>query len=860
MKRLISITLSVIIALTALLSLPFVSNASVVSGSCGDNGNNVTWSYNTDTGVLTLSGSGSTANYNDDASLAPWINDYATQIKRVVVENGVTGIGSKAFMNCTAMESVDLGSVQYIGWYAFRGCTALGGVAIPNSVLQTWSGCFENCTSIGWINIGSGLTSLCPWMFAGCNSSNFWWVHIPANITNIEEHAFDGCSSLGWNTIAGTGITFGQDCFKNTNKEGTFLIADAATREYLQSYAEAMNTPEYDSNGNQIEKAEYKWKYDCMDGNHSYTGTVTEPTCTEQGYTTYHCSICNNDNVSDYVEELGHDYVLQGASSTDYYFNYKCSRCNEVDSVSALTLKDWLYSYINDTQSQLRYKRQFDLNGDGIINTRDYSLILNQYNLLNSSAHQTTVDTATTHQTMYGFGASACWWSQFIGGWSDEKVNEVMGMLYDDENGIGLNVYRYNLGAGSKDDSALYTISNRTECFLQSDGTYDWTADANAQKCLEVANGYCDNMRVTLFSNSPPVYYTKTGRGYGAWIADGTAFADIPCNIDSSHYADHANFVVTCGEHFTNLGYRVVDISPINEPEWAWGAYNEELTSAGQEGCHYSPAECREMYKQCIYKIRSSTINSTCEISMFESGEMAKNNYNDWSNFKNYVDTTLGSSGGSTNLLLRTYFKNICFHSYWSDQSNREETARYLNESYSSYGRLLTEYCQMDGSSSGLGIVYGLDLADTIWQDLTILDAKEWDWWVAVGGGGYMDGLLYINDYSNPNCTQEVVTSKRFWVLGNFSKFTTEGSVRIDVSTNQDLKVCGFSNPDGSITLVYINNTNNDEATYVGGTGLSTFSAYTTDATRDLEQIQANESVSAPAIIPANSVTTVVLN
>jgi hypothetical protein len=164
--------------------------------------------------VLTLSGSGSTYNYNDDASPAPWINDYAGSIKRVVVENGVTGIGSKAFMNCTAMESVDLGSVQYIGWYAFRGCTALGGVAIPNTVLQTWSGCFENCTSIGWINIGSGLTELCPWMFAGCSSAGFWWVHIPANIKTIGDHAFDGCSSLGWNTIAGTGITFGSDCFK----------------------------------------------------------------------------------------------------------------------------------------------------------------------------------------------------------------------------------------------------------------------------------------------------------------------------------------------------------------------------------------------------------------------------------------------------------------------------------------------------------------------------------------------------------------------------------------------------------------------------------------------------------------------
>lgn len=857
MKRFLSIALSVIIVFASPAALPFVADAAVVSGDCGDNGSNVTWSYNTDTGVLTLSGSGNTANYNDDASPAPWINNYAASITRVVIENGVEGIGSKAFMNCTALQSVDLGSVKYIGWYAFYNCTSLGGVALPDTVVQTWSGCFQNCTSIGWINIGKGLTSLCPYMFAGCNSGSFWWVHIPDNIKVIEEHAFDGCTSLGWNTVAGTGITFGTDCFKDINKEGTFLIADAGTREYLQSYADAQNTPEYDSDGNVIEKAQYKWKFDCIDGRHSYAvDSVTQPTCTQQGYTAYHCGICGNDNVSDYVEALGHDYQLQGLSSTDYYISYKCSRCNQLDVLSAATLKNWFETQINDTESNIRYKRQYDLNGDGIINMRDYSLILEQYGRLDSTLHRTTVTTSSTHQTMYGFGASACWWAQCVGGFSDEKVDEVMKMLYDDEEGIGLNIYRYNLGAGSQDDAALYNRARRAECFLQSDGTYDWNADANAQKCLAVANSYCDNMRVTLFSNSPPIFYTKNGRAYGDFVAEGAPYV---CNIASSNYAKHANFVVTCGEHFTvDLGYRVTDISPINEPEWAWGSYNEEMTSAGQEGCYYTAEECRDMYKQCIQKIRASVINSTCEISMFESGKMARGNADDWAAFNDYVDIMLGTSGGSTNLLLRSYFKNIGFHSYWSGQVDREATNTKLNSVNRSLGRLLTEYCQMDGSSSGLGMVYGLDLADTIWQDLTILDAKEWDWWTAVAEGGYMDGLLYT-DYQNENSDHEIITSKRYWVLGNFSKFTTEGSVRIDVSCDRDMKVCGFSNPDGSITLVYINTGLSDEATFVNGTGLSTYSTYTTDATRNLEQIQADEDIGTPVMVPANSVTTVVI-
>ncbi len=842
MKRLISIALSAAIVLTALFALPFVSNAAVVSGNCGDNGSNVTWSFDTSTGVLTLSGSGSTANYNDDASPAPWINDYAASITRLVIENGVTGIGSKAFMNCTALQSVDFGSVQYIGWYAFFNCSALGGVALPDSVRQTWSGCFQNCTSIGWINIGSGLTELCPYMFAGCNSSSFWWVHIPANITTISEHAFDGCSNLGWNTIAGTGINFGEDCFKDISSGATFLIADAATRTYLQNYYGG-------------------WKFNCIDDNHNYSSAVTAPTCTQQGFTTYTCSICGGSNISDYVDALGHDYELQGASANDYYFIFNCSRCNVTASISAATLRNHFDEHINDEETLSGFRMEYDVNEDGFVNMRDYSLIVSQYNNLNASSHQTTVSPSSTHQEMYGFGASSCWWSQFVGGWDDDKVNEVMKMLYDDEEGIGLNIYRYNLGAGSKDDSALYSIGTRTECFLQSDGTYDWTADANARKCLEVANGYCDNMRVTLFSNSPPVYYTKTGRAYGAWIADGTAFDDIPCNIDSSNYSKHAAFVVKCGEHFINdLGYRVTDISPINEPEWAWGAYNSDLTSAGQEGCHYSKYECRDMYKACISAINSSSIKNSCEISMFESGQMGNATFNDYLQIMLGTGTNIFTENKYENKELRNYFTTVGFHSYWSDQTAREATAAKFSEStFSKYDRVLTEYCQMDGSSSGLGIKYGLDLADTIWQDLTILDAKEWDWWVAVAGGGYMDGLLYINDYTNPNCSKEVVTSKRFWVMGNFSKYTTEGSVRIDVSCNQDMKVCGFKNPDNSITLIYINTTDNDELTYVNGTGLSTFSAYTTDATRDLEEIQAGESVSTPALIPANSVTTVVV-
>lgn len=837
MKKAVSLLISVLLVLSVVSSVPFGAGALEADGACGDSLN---WNFDASTGTLTLSGSGDMYNYNDDASPAPWINAYRTQIKSVVCENGVTSIGSKAFMNCTSIESVDLGNtLRGIGWYAFYGCSSLSGVAIPDSVTGVWSGCFQNCTSISWVNLGSGLSDLAPYMFAGCSNSGFWWVSIPENVKIIGEHAFDGCSNLSWNTIAGTGITFNADCFKNIKSDATFLIADAATRKYLSDYWSG-------------------WLYRCIDDKHSAVGLLYNPTCTQEGYTAYTCSVCGavfNDN---YTPALGHSYQLASASPNDYYYNFQCTRCGQTDQITALTLKNDLIYRINEQRGNANYKYELDINGDGIINARDYALIRVQNLKADKSLHTTTVNESSTHQTMLGFGASAVWWSQIIGGWDDSQVDLVMKLLYDEEEGIGLNIYRYNLGAGSQNDPAL-SVERKAECFLQQDGTYNWNADANAQKCLSVANHYCDNMRVTLFSNSAPIFYTKNGRAYGEFIPEGSNYKT---NLDSANYQKHADFVVACAEHFTDAGYRITDISPINEPEWAWGANDANYNSAGQEGCHFDKGECREFYKKCISAINNSSVKNLCEIEMWESGQMGGSGTSFESYLKEMLFTRkLGSwdIDPNKNAELRNYFNTISMHSYWVDQTAREKTANLLNGSpYSGYKRSVTEYCQMDGSSSGLGIEYGLDLADTIYQDLTILDVQEWDWWVAVAGGGYMDGLLYV-DYTNPNSSREIQTSKRFWVMGNYAKFTNEGSVRIDAACTDGMKVCGFKNTDGSLALIYINTGNNDNYTYLDSANHSTFSTYVTDESRNLEKVQSDESIVNGVMIPANSVTTVVV-
>ena len=75
------------------------------SGSCGTD---VSYSYVESTHTLTISGAGAMADY-DDLFERPW-NSYAEDIVTIIIENGVTSIGEKAFHNCSAMTTVTIGT------------------------------------------------------------------------------------------------------------------------------------------------------------------------------------------------------------------------------------------------------------------------------------------------------------------------------------------------------------------------------------------------------------------------------------------------------------------------------------------------------------------------------------------------------------------------------------------------------------------------------------------------------------------------------------------------------------------------------------------------------------------------------
>ena len=62
--------------------------------------------------------------------------------------------------------------------------------------------------------------------------------------------------------------------------------------------------------------------------------------------------------------------------------------------------------------------------------------------------------TDNVRQTVKGYGASACWWSQNV---SDEKTREEISRLLYGKSGLGLNIYRYNIGAGWDENNCRVT-------------------------------------------------------------------------------------------------------------------------------------------------------------------------------------------------------------------------------------------------------------------------------------------------------------------------------------------------------------------------------------------------------------------
>lgn len=213
MKSIRSIVSIMLIAAFAFaLALPAAAEKDApVTGVCGEH---LTWSLNTESGELTISGTGMMYDYaEEDGELAPW-RACANLVRSVRIENGAASIGECAFYECWALESLSLpSSLTYIGYEAFEKCYSLTSVVIPNGVTAIAPEAFRGCSALNSVVLPSGLTELGDRVFAYCTALES--ISIPSGITVLDVAAFTNCCALREVTLPSTLKTISSYAFSD---------------------------------------------------------------------------------------------------------------------------------------------------------------------------------------------------------------------------------------------------------------------------------------------------------------------------------------------------------------------------------------------------------------------------------------------------------------------------------------------------------------------------------------------------------------------------------------------------------------------------------------------------------------------
>ena len=186
---------------------------------------NLTWKLYED-GTLNISGTGAMKDYDSDSNPSPIYNN--SDVKEVVIEDGVTSIGNKAFDSCSSLTSITISnSVTSIKAATFYGCTSLTSITIPDGVTSIGYATFTGCSSLTSITIPDSVASIGYATFTGCSSLTS--ITIPDSVTSIGYATFAGCSSLTSITIPDSVTSIGESAFSNCSSLQTISLSCKST-------------------------------------------------------------------------------------------------------------------------------------------------------------------------------------------------------------------------------------------------------------------------------------------------------------------------------------------------------------------------------------------------------------------------------------------------------------------------------------------------------------------------------------------------------------------------------------------------------------------------------------------------------
>lgn len=504
-----------------------------------------------------------------------------------------------------------------------------------------------------------------------------------------------------------------------------------------------------------------------------------------------------------------------------------------------------------------------------------------------SSAAELSINLDANLQTMESFGASDAWQCNFIGkNWPSDKRNKIADLLFSKDfdadgnpKGIGLSLWRFNLGAGSSEQGDASDITDewrRTECFTTDGVSYNMNKQAGQVWFMKAARERGVE-KLLAFANSAPVYLTQNGKAH--------ATIKEFYNLKDGKMPDLADFWANSLDKLkTEQGLTIDYVSPFNEPQYEWDGTN-------QEGSPATNANIYSFVNILSPKLQSKGVAAQIVVGEAGAYEPLYKTVSGKESRSNQIDYFFGANSAKKISGLSNVKKTISAHSYWqawplSEMVSSRQKAASGIQGAGNISLWSSEYCVLEnpgtaelpggaGAGRDLGMSLALWTARIINTDIAVGGVTSWQWWTAISRGDYKDGLIHVDDGAsngagNSNyCKNDgyIRDSKTLWALGNFSFFVKPGMVRVQIpsvdnaASVNDVMVTAYKDAVNKKLVVVAVNISKSAKAYklnlAGGTlADNKLTPYTTSETLSLKKGTAVDATNIQ--IPARAVVTYV--
>ena len=394
-----------------------------------------------------------------------------------------------------------------------------------------------------------------------------------------------------------------------------------------------------------------------------------------------------------------------------------------------------------------------------------------------------------------GWGTALCWWANRLG-YSPELTQQAATAFFSEE-GLGLDIARYNLGGGddpthnhiTRSDSKVPGVWKTFE--LSSDGkdvtniTYDITNDQNQLNIAKAALEANPNLYFEGFSNSAPYFMTVSGCTGGGDPAESD-------NLKADMYDDFARFIADGTKLFKDNGIVFKSYSPMNEPDTNyWG-----VLSPKQEGCHFTPGTSQSnMIIETRKALDTAGLTDVLVAGMDETS--LKSTYNNLASLTTEAKAALG---------------RVDTHTY-SDRNYHAQVKARAQE--------LDKNLWMSEVDKGGD---GFTLAQMILEDMNGMQPSAWVMWDIVDK--HRDANFTAPDGTHPEAnatlnatdslwgvgmgnhdTNTLELANKYYFFGQFTRYINPGDTIIASSSNT---LAAYNKTTGDIKIVALNSGSSD--------------------------------------------------